>query len=627
MSSLPWKSSGAGKRRPRSPSPTLSDATPSLSECSDLDDIPAKQQKKKRAAYMPGRILYSNRPDYFDDSGDDQLNKRDVNENPVVENDLSASVANADRRPAGKDRDCSSSCNPPPSAQLKENRPEQAVCRQSSKDRGKSQQQEMRVQQQSSKQQQQPLLSRQQPPPQQPAKELDGNERTKKLTARNAQLVVKNAQDSVNDLPNETVLSAEFPTTAVASQDSLVSSQSQNSVLLNSYRKAVLSSRRSTQERKSGGEMRTKADKNDGCVEGRTRRSREKSGATKESQSIVTEGPQSIPPIAEEEVPSIISGDLTFVREKPIARKSKKSGVVEEEKEEEVADDALVGGKSNKKGAKKQFQKNSERGTQFILEPVGKVNRSEQTSTRHLKERDTNKKPATKCPVDVKKSKVAKTKKTDVPRNKSRGERDKPSDDSASVVKNNVGARIETDKETDKENSTIPLTTKNVNKRKTSAPSKNAASSKSTEIATSSSKEASSLTDGRNITAVARSSSSHNASRSSSLKDASKSRLAAKRRYRPGVKALMDIRKYQKSHDLLIPRMAFQRVVKEICDRVSRPDQRFLFRSSAMMALQEIAEAYLTSLMESANVCAIHARRVTILPRDIALARRIRGEL
>ena len=53
----------------------------------------------------------------------------------------------------------------------------------------------------------------------------------------------------------------------------------------------------------------------------------------------------------------------------------------------------------------------------------------------------------------------------------------------------------------------------------------------------------------------------------------------------------------------------------------------FSFRSSAMMALQEISEAYLVALMESANICAIHAKRVTVMPKDIALARRIRGDI
>ena len=50
------------------------------------------------------------------------------------------------------------------------------------------------------------------------------------------------------------------------------------------------------------------------------------------------------------------------------------------------------------------------------------------------------------------------------------------------------------------------------------------------------------------------------------------------------------------------------------------------FRSAALMAFQEACEAYLICLFEDTNLCAIHAKRVTIMPRDIQLARRIRGE-
>ncbi|KAL3682165.1 hypothetical protein R1sor_000187 [Riccia sorocarpa] len=79
-------------------------------------------------------------------------------------------------------------------------------------------------------------------------------------------------------------------------------------------------------------------------------------------------------------------------------------------------------------------------------------------------------------------------------------------------------------------------------------------------------------------------------------------------RYRPGTVALREIRKYQKSTELLIRKLPFQRL------------------SSAVLALQEAAEAYLVGLFEDTNLCAIHAKRVTIMPKDIQLARRIRGE-
>ena len=94
-------------------------------------------------------------------------------------------------------------------------------------------------------------------------------------------------------------------------------------------------------------------------------------------------------------------------------------------------------------------------------------------------------------------------------------------------------------------------------------------------------------------------------------------------RYRPGTVALREIRRFQKSTELLIQRMPFQRLVREIAQTYS-PYLRF--QSGAVLALQEAAEAYLVGLLEDSNLCAIHAKRVTIMPRDIQLARRIRGE-
>lgn len=94
-------------------------------------------------------------------------------------------------------------------------------------------------------------------------------------------------------------------------------------------------------------------------------------------------------------------------------------------------------------------------------------------------------------------------------------------------------------------------------------------------------------------------------------------------RYRPGTVALREIRQYQKSTELLIRRLPFQRLVKEIAQEF-KTDLRW--QSTALMALQEAAEAYLVGLFEDTNLCAIHARRVTIYPKDIQLARRIRGE-
>ncbi|OAY84859.1 histone H3.2 [Ananas comosus] len=78
-----------------------------------------------------------------------------------------------------------------------------------------------------------------------------------------------------------------------------------------------------------------------------------------------------------------------------------------------------------------------------------------------------------------------------------------------------------------------------------------------------------------------------------------------------------------KSTELLIRKLPFQRLVREIAQDF-KTDLRF--QSSAVAALQEAAEAYLVGLFEDTNLCAIHAKRVTIMPKDIQLARRIRGE-
>jgi histone H3/H4 len=96
-------------------------------------------------------------------------------------------------------------------------------------------------------------------------------------------------------------------------------------------------------------------------------------------------------------------------------------------------------------------------------------------------------------------------------------------------------------------------------------------------------------------------------------------------RWKPGTVALREIRKLQKTTGLLIPRLPFARVVREIAEKVQRSDELMRWQAEALEALQEAAEAYLVHLMEDANLCAIHAKRVTIMPKDIQLARRIRG--
>jgi histone H3 len=94
-------------------------------------------------------------------------------------------------------------------------------------------------------------------------------------------------------------------------------------------------------------------------------------------------------------------------------------------------------------------------------------------------------------------------------------------------------------------------------------------------------------------------------------------------RFRPGTVALREIRKYQKSVELLLRRAPFQRLVREIALEF-KTDLRF--QATALMALQEAAEQHIISLFEDCQLCAIHARRVTIMARDIVLARRVRGE-
>ena len=81
--------------------------------------------------------------------------------------------------------------------------------------------------------------------------------------------------------------------------------------------------------------------------------------------------------------------------------------------------------------------------------------------------------------------------------------------------------------------------------------------------------------------------------------------------------------KFQKSSELLIKKLPFQRLVKETV-QLFKPD--FKMQSNAVLALQEACEAYLVALFEDTNLCAIHAKRVTIMVKDMQLARRIRGE-
>ena len=93
--------------------------------------------------------------------------------------------------------------------------------------------------------------------------------------------------------------------------------------------------------------------------------------------------------------------------------------------------------------------------------------------------------------------------------------------------------------------------------------------------------------------------------------------------YRPGTLTLREIRHYQKRTNLLIKKVPFARLVREIAQDFK---QDLRFQSSAIGALQEAAEAYIIRLFEDTNLCAIHAKQVTIMPKDIQLTRCIRGE-
>ncbi len=94
-------------------------------------------------------------------------------------------------------------------------------------------------------------------------------------------------------------------------------------------------------------------------------------------------------------------------------------------------------------------------------------------------------------------------------------------------------------------------------------------------------------------------------------------------RFKPGTVALREIKRYQKSTELLIRKLPFQRLVKGIAHEIKAETR---FQRSAVFALQESCEAYLVGLFEDTNLCAVHGKRVTIMEKDVVLARRIRGE-
>jgi histone H3 len=99
-----------------------------------------------------------------------------------------------------------------------------------------------------------------------------------------------------------------------------------------------------------------------------------------------------------------------------------------------------------------------------------------------------------------------------------------------------------------------------------------------------------------------------------------------KHRFKPGTVALREIRKYQRTGDLLIRKLPFRRLVKEIIQD-TRPSEELRCAESAVLALQEAVEMYLVQVFEDSNLGAIHAKRITVMPKDMLLARRIRKEI
>jgi histone H3 len=92
-------------------------------------------------------------------------------------------------------------------------------------------------------------------------------------------------------------------------------------------------------------------------------------------------------------------------------------------------------------------------------------------------------------------------------------------------------------------------------------------------------------------------------------------------RYRPGTVALREIRRFQKSTELLLRRRPFARLVREVAQDF-KSDLRF--NPDALLCLQEATESYMVGLFEDSNLCAIHGKRVTVMPKDMQLVARIR---
>lgn len=100
-----------------------------------------------------------------------------------------------------------------------------------------------------------------------------------------------------------------------------------------------------------------------------------------------------------------------------------------------------------------------------------------------------------------------------------------------------------------------------------------------------------------------------------------------KHRYRPGTVALREIRKFQRSTEILTKKAPFRRVLDQICMEEGGLTEQFRLQSDIIPLLQEAAQSHLIQVMEDANLCTIHAKRITVKPIDVQLARRVRHEI
>ena len=95
------------------------------------------------------------------------------------------------------------------------------------------------------------------------------------------------------------------------------------------------------------------------------------------------------------------------------------------------------------------------------------------------------------------------------------------------------------------------------------------------------------------------------------------------------MEALREIRRYQKSTECLIKKSPFQKLIREILQEYriclqgpGTPSIQVRFQSTAIAALQEAAENFIVGLFEDVNLLAVHATRVTVMPREVKLALR-----